>query len=215
MCNGESRTPQASAAPSLLCAIVARGAMGYEVFRGRKQRCKNLHSVVLLSQPEIQALRRLQARHTKLIFTGINNSGIPDSKNTVLLTPDPAKPYFETLRKNFATGSKTMPVELLDQLPNKDPIELEAPPTVAANFGMVNGTPHIFLFNFGGLVPHKVAAPTPATGIRVRIRSNIGSTTVYLPFLGEERILHGVKHRNRLEFTLPSIECGAVIWVQK
>src|SRR5438132_14137506 len=80
---------------------------------------------------------------------------------------------------------------------------------------LFRGNPHIFLANFGGLVPHRVAVPTPASEIRVRIRADLGNNLVYLPFLGEERVLHGTKHGDRLEFTLPAVERGAAVWVQR
>ena len=40
-------------------------------------------------------------------------------------------------------------------------IKWNAPTTVAANFALVNGAPHVYLANFGGLVPGKVVVPAP------------------------------------------------------
>jgi len=174
-----------------------------------------LPSVSVLSESEKQSLQALQANGTRLIFTEINASGVPGSTNTLLLDPDPGKAYFAALKKDFSTSSRRPPAELLDVLRGKTEIELYAPPTVAAHFGIVQGNPHIFLANFGGLVPHRVAVPTPASEIRVRIRADLGNNLVYLPFLGEERVLHGTKHGDRLEFTLPAVERGAAVWVQR
>ncbi len=106
-----------------------------------------------------------------------------------------------------------MPLNLKEILQVKTEIEIEAPPTVAANFGRVEGTPHVFLANFGGLVPSKVAVPTPAAGIRVRIPAALGDALAYLSFLGKTQILHGMKQGERLEFALPAVERGAVVWV--
>ena len=69
------------------------------------------------------------------------------------------------------------------------------------------------LGNFGGLVPHKVAVPSAAEGIRIGIPAAMGDSLGYLPFLGEAEILHGVKEKNRIEFTLPPLQRGAVVWV--
>jgi hypothetical protein len=41
----------------------------------------------------------------------------------------------------------------------------------------------------------------------------MGDSLGYLPFLGEAQILHGVKQENRIEFTLPPVQRGAVVWV--
>jgi len=90
---------------------------------------------------------------------------------------------------------------------------VDAPTTVAANFATVNGTPHIYLANFGGLVPGKVVIPTPVNNIHVRVPAGMGDSLSYLPFLGEAQIVHGVKQGDLVEFTLPSLERGAVISV--
>ena len=50
-----------------------------------------------------------------------------------------------------------MPKEFLQALAVKSEMELDAPSTIAANFGLVDGSAHLFLANFGGLVPGKVA----------------------------------------------------------
>ena len=42
-------------------------------------------------------------------------------------------------------------------------------PTVAANISQVDGSPHVFLANFTGLVPGKIANQTPVSGIRIRV----------------------------------------------
>ena len=73
-------------------------------------------------------------------------------------------------RPILPTGSKKPPRELLDTLDSNNPIELDAPPTVAANFAMVEGHPTIFLANFTGLEPGKNALPTPIKDIRVRVQ---------------------------------------------
>ena len=92
-------------------------------------------------------------------------------------------------------------------------MQIDAPTTVAANFAMVSGKPHVYLANFGGLVPGKIAVPTPVTGIHVRVPTAMGDSLTYLPFLGEKQIVHGVKRGNLMEFTLPPLERGAVAWV--
>jgi hypothetical protein len=92
-------------------------------------------------------------------------------------------------------------------------MEVEAPPTIAANFGLVCGVPHVFLANFGGLVPSKAGVPAPAKGVRVRIPAAKGDALTYLPFLGEARLLHGEKKDDEVEFVLPPVERGAVVWI--
>ena len=41
----------------------------------------------------------------------------------------------------------------------------------------------------------------------------MGDSLSYLPFLGEAQIIHGEKHGDLVEFTLPPLERGAVVSV--
>ena len=84
---------------------------------------------------------------------------------------------------------------------------------MAANFGLVNGAAPIFFANFGGLIPQKVAVPSAAQGIRLGIPVAMGDSLGYLPFSGEVQILHGLKRENRIEFTPPPLQRGAVVGV--
>ena len=111
---------------------------------------------------------------------------------------------------DFAAGSANPPKELLTAFGGGDDIQLDAPPTVAANFAMVNGAPHVYLVNFGGLVPGKVVVPTPVN-IQVKVPAAMGDSLSYLPFLGEEQRVHGVRRGEQIEFTLPPLERGAVV----
>ena len=83
----------------------------------------------------------------------------------------------------------------------------------AVNFASVNGAPHIYLVNFGGLVPGTVAVPTPVNSIHIGVPAAMGSSLSYLPFLGETQIVQGEKRGDRVEFTLPPLERGAVVSV--
>ena len=132
-----------------------------------------------------------------------------------MLPSDPARAYYNALESEFATGSANPPADLLNALGKNDGVQVDAPTTVAANFAMVSGTPHVYLANFGGLVPGRVAVPTPVASIHVRVPVAMGNSLAYLPFLGEQQIVHGVKQGDRMEFTLPPLERGAVVWVPR
>ena len=91
---------------------------------------------------------------------------------------------------------------------------MEAPPTVVAHIASVNGAPHIFLANFGGLVPLKIAVPTPETNVRISIPDGKAGMLHVLPFLGEDRSVQGERHEGRIVFVLPALERGAVAWFE-
>jgi hypothetical protein len=172
-----------------------------------------LPNASILSEKEKQALERFTAKNGRIVVTGVDVTSLPASPQVVRMATCPAKSYFAELQRDFAGGIRKMPEEFLQSIQVKSEIEVEAPASVAANFGRVNGAAHVFLANFGGLVPHKVAMPSPAEGIRIGIPATMGDKLGYVPFLGEVQILRGVKKGSRIEFTLPPVQRGAVVWV--
>jgi len=62
------------------------------------------------------------------------------------------------------------------------------------------------------LLPGKVIAPERVSGIRVKIASPKDTKLTYLPFLGKPEFLTGVREGNNLEFVLPALERGAIVW---
>jgi len=82
-------------------------------------------------------------------------------------------------------------------------IGIAAPPTVAVNFGQVNGVPHLFLANFTGLVPGKIAIPTAVSGSKVTIPPAWEILSPILPFLGQTQILHGTLHGAAMQLSCP------------
>ena len=172
-----------------------------------------LPNVTALSDAERQSLQRFADGGGRIVTTGHNLTGITASDHVVSLENCPASLYLGKLEKNFANGSQDMPVEFLKLIETKGGIEIEAPPTVAVNFGQVNSTLHLFLANFTGLVPGKIVIPTAVSGMKVNIPSSVGNSLAYLPFLGQTQILQGTKHADTIQFDLPPIERGAVVWV--
>jgi hypothetical protein len=172
-----------------------------------------LPNVSVLSETERGDLKAFVDHGGRVIVLGEDSSGILPSPKKVVLPSDPAQEYFQALASGFAVGSANPPKELLNALGGNDGMQIDAPTTVAANFAMVSGKPHVYLANFGGLVPGKIAVPTPVTGIHVRVPTAMGDSLTYLPFLGEKQIVHGVNRGNLMEFTLPPLERGAVVWV--
>jgi hypothetical protein len=171
-----------------------------------------LPNVGVLSESEKTELKQFADHRGHLVVAGTDSTGIPAALQTVLPT-DPGRVYFDALDHDFARAIVNPPAELLQAITIKGSIEVDAPSTVAANFGMVNGSPHAFLANFGGLVPSKVAIPAPATDIRVKIPVAMGTALTFLPFLGETQILQGQRTGDIVEFKLPPIERGAVVWI--
>jgi hypothetical protein len=174
-----------------------------------------LPEVSVLSDAERQSIKSYVEGGGHLVVLGGTPPGITES-NVSSFADDPGRAYFHALQHNFLEASKMPPQPLLDALATKSEIALDgAPPTVAANFGLVDGTPHVFLANFTGLVPSKVAVPVAVSGIRVTIPAARGEVLTFLPFLGAPQVLKGEKKGDTVEFALPALERGAVVWVQQ
>ncbi len=169
-----------------------------------------LPAVSVLNEAEKKSLKSFVDHGGKLVVLGADASGLPESSKKIVLPKDPGKVYFSALESDFAAGSANPPKDLLDVLGGNTDIEIDAPATIAANFAIVNGKPHVYLANFGGLVPGTVVIPTPAN-IHLKVPAAMGDSLSYLPFLGEPQVVHGVKQGKQVEFTLPPLERGAVL----
>ena len=170
-----------------------------------------LPSVSVLNETERRDLKAFVDHGGRLVVLGEDVSSIPQSAQKIVLPADPAREYYNALESGFAVGSANPPRDLLNALGSNEGIKLDAPPTVAANFANVNGAPHMYLANFGGLVPGKIAVPAPVNSIQVKVPAAMGDSLSYLPFLGETQIVPGVKRGEQIEFTLPPLERGAVV----
>ena len=174
-----------------------------------------LPDVSVVSDAEKTDLRRLSENGGRILILGRNATGLSTTAKIVQYLADPAKVYYAGAQNSIVDATKKAPEEWLNAMMVKNEMEIEAPATVATNFARVDGTPHAYLANFGGLVPSKVAVPSPVSGIRVKIAAGMGESLAYLPFLGEPQVLRGTKQGDQVEFTLPTLERGAAIWVVK
>ena len=172
-----------------------------------------LPDVSIVSEAEKADLRRYAKNGGRILILGRNATGLSPTSKVVQFVADPAKVYYSSVQTSIVDRDKRASKELLDALKVESEIEIEAPATVAANFGLVEGAPHLYLANFGGLIPSKVAVPSPVSGIKVKIPAGMGESLAYLPFLGEIQILRGKTAGDHVEFTLPTVERGAVVWV--
>jgi hypothetical protein len=179
-------------------------------FRGL---CLVLPDVSVLDESERRSLRDFVEHGGHVVVTGVNATGMAASPSISVLPSGPIANFYAELLHDFATASANPPMEFLKAAVVNAEVEIKAPVTVAANFGIVNGTAHMFLANFGGLVPSKVVIPEPAKGIVVKIPAAMGDSLTFLPFLGQAQLLHGERNGDRMEFRLPAVERGAVVWV--
>ncbi len=170
-----------------------------------------LPNVDTLGEEEKTLLKQYAADRGKVVITGCDATGLPRSERIVRFETCPAKEFFLGLQADFSKGTAAVPQTLLQAVQVRHDIEVDAPPTVAVNFAQVDGNPQIFLANFTGLVPGKIAVPTRETGIRIRIPATMGNSLAYLPFLGESQVVQGARKGTQVEFVLPALDRGAVV----
>jgi hypothetical protein len=179
-------------------------------FRGEKLVLPN---VSILSDEEKMVLRQYAQNGWQIVIAGKDATELPSSANILRISSDPVQSYFSAAQTDFVGSAKAISKEYLGAIRVKGDVEIEAPRTVASTEAIVGGQLHVFLANFTGLGPGTSGVPTRAEGIRVRIPATAGSTLAYLPFLGENVVLHGAARGNQVEFVLPAVERGAVLWV--
>jgi hypothetical protein len=172
-----------------------------------------LPNVTVLTEAEKVALNSFARRGGRLVVLGTDATGVSYSSSVVALPSEATRQFFLALQDDFTAASSRPPTDFLKAATVPTEMEVNAPPTVAANFGLVNGKPHVFLANFGGLTPSKIAVPSLASGIHVTIPAAMGNSATYLPFLGEAQRLQGQKKSNAVEFSLPELERGAILWI--
>ena len=175
--------------------------------------CLILPNVSVLAESEKKNFVNFAHRGGRVVILGLNATGVAAGPNVAALPGDPTGEYYAALLHDFASASMHLPEDFLRAADTRGEIELKAPPAVAANLGLVNGRAHIFLANFGGLVPSKVAVPELARGMVVTIPANMGDSLTFLPFLGERQVLKGEARGRQVEFALPAVERGAVVWI--
>lgn len=173
-----------------------------------------LPNVSVLSDEENSSLREFLSKGGHLVITGTDATELGDAIGIVRFRECPAKSYFEHAQKDFTAASQTVAAAFLASVNPNLQMSVEAPPTVAANVAVVNGKPTIFFANFTGLVPRKIAVPTPQAGVRISTPATDRGTLRVLSFLGETQTVHGQHVGDRRIFTLPTLERGAVAWFE-
>jgi hypothetical protein len=177
-------------------------------FRGE---CLVLPNVLRMDPSEQRDLDGFLETGGRLIIVGNEPEGVRAVAKTRRIDSSSVTGYLETLEQNFAAANP--PKDLLLAAGVSAEIALEAPATVAANFARVNGQPHIFIANFSGLEPNKSAIPEAVKNIRITAPISMGKRLTYLPFLGDTQVLQGEVKDDHVEFVLPPLGRGAVVWV--
>jgi len=173
-----------------------------------------LPNVSVLPEIEKAELQSFVSNGGRLVITGADSTGFANSDRITRLPVCPGKSHLAAVEKDFAEGSEGNPGEFLKNLGVSSELQVEASPFIAANIAAVDGNPHVFLANFAGLIPHKIAVPSQQNNVRISVPTGKKRTLHFLPFLGEPQVVSGREMGDRLIFLLPPIDRGAAVWLE-
>ncbi len=174
-----------------------------------------LPDVRVLSDTESSALHRFQQQGGKLLLTGHPDAKLDDITAAVRFPDSPERRYLATATADFDAADPASETKLLGAIEDHPEIEIAAPRDVVAHVATITGTTYIFFANFTGLQAGKVATPASQSGVRITLPDRPGTRMHVLPFLGKESVVKGSSSENKIQFELPPLLRGTVVWFSK
>src|SRR5579863_3543101 len=153
--------------------------------------------------------------HGRLVVTGTDATGLPESQNVVRFAACPGKAYNASMEKDFERASPQSQGEFFGSLKGGRSVEIRASTQIATSIARTSdGHVNVFFANFAGLVAGSNPEQTPQKDVEVRIISMGPGKGYFLPFLGEVQMVDEVREGDSVKFTLPAITRGAVFWYE-
>jgi hypothetical protein len=171
-----------------------------------------LPDVRILSEEESAALHRFSKHGGQLVLTGSPDASLKDIVEAIRFPECPERSYLDAASSRFNDVHPTEQSALLNAIGDQFDIKIDAPPSVAAHAASIHGNTYIFFANFTGLKAGETAIPLAQSDVSVTVPSQLGAHMHVLPFLGEESLVKGLHSDGKVNFKLPSVERGAVVW---
>jgi len=171
-----------------------------------------LPDVRVLNDEERTSLKKYVDSGRTLVITGEDALQLGDAQNIARFSKCPGVEYVAALSKDFAATTPDKEQAFLDKLQPSSSVRVSASPAIATSIAQVEGAPHVFFANFVGLRGGVNPVQTPQKNIRIEVTGTSKSQGYFLPFLGEVSKVDGVVGNDKVTFTLPAIEKGAVFW---
>ncbi len=170
-----------------------------------------LPDVRILSPEELTELHNF-SETGKIITTGNTDSHVATFSNTLQLHDDPGTTYLALAEKDFQGASPDTQSSFLKSLNNPSEFSIQASPDMVVYIATVQHQTHWFFANFRGLKAGAATVPEPEENVVLDAPIRGGTTLHFLPFLGTTITLKGTVSGNRVKFTIPQIDRGAVAW---
>lgn len=171
--------------------------------------------VRVLSDVEIEQLRRFSSNGGKLVLTGNSNPEALKISNAIALANSPGVEYLERAIKDFSNASTVSEIKLLSMFRNPSGFEIYASPDLVVYLTKVGNANHWYFANFAGLKKGYATVPTSQRNVTIIAPASDGTTLHLVPFLGDETTIAGRVEGNQVKFVIPSIERGATAWTDR
>ncbi len=172
-----------------------------------------LPDVRVLADAEKGALQAFVRGGKRLVITGTDATGIGDASSVVRFADCPGRGYNTALEKDFEHASPDSQQAFFESLQGGNSVLIKAGPQVATSVAQTpDGHINVFFANFAGLRGGSNPVQTAQSGVEVSVPAKDAESGSFLPFLGEAQAVKGIRHGDRITFTLPPITKGAVFW---
>ncbi len=173
-----------------------------------------LPDVRLVNDAESKAIHQYYDHGGKVVLTGQPDARLHDLSKAVLYPDCPERAYLKAAEADFVHADQSIAAELMRTLSVSSGVDVTASRNVVAHVAKIGGRHYIFFANFDGLRGGEVATPQTQRDIEIKLDGVAGSRLHVLPFMGRETVVDGTPQGNGKQFTLPSLDRGAVVWVE-
>src|SRR3984957_12487422 len=172
-----------------------------------------LPDVRIMSDAESSAIHRFSAYGGRLIITGQSDAKLNDLSKAGRYPDAPERAYLKSAETDFDSPDSPWASDFLHSLHLSDKVEVTASRNVVVHVATIGRRQFIFLANFDGLKAGEVATPRTQHDIQLTLQAPAGTQLHILPFLGVESVISGKQQGHQMQFTLPSVERGAIAWI--
>ena len=146
-------------------------------------------------------------------MTGQSDAKLNDLSNAVRYPDAPERAYLKGAEADFNSPDSSWATDFLRSLHLSEKVEVTASRNLVAHVATIGTRQFIFLANFDGLKAGEVATPRTQHDIQITLQAPAGTQLHILPFLGVESMISGKQQAGQMRFTLPSVERGAIAWI--
>ncbi len=172
-----------------------------------------LPDVRILSDGESTNIHRFAQQGGRVITTGHADAKVNELSNAVRYPDAPERAYLQAVEADFNGPDPQWATDFLGSLHLANQVEVTASRNVVAHVATIGTRRYVFLANFDGLKAGEVATPQVQHDVQITLPASAGAQLHILPFMGVESVISGKQQASRMHFTLPSVERGAVAWV--